>query len=141
MRVIDASVALKLFFRDEDDALLAERLLRSGDSFVAPDLIFAECASAARNRFKSGTIPAFVAEDIFRELPGMLSEIVSSADLARDAFALAEELGHGIYDCFYLALAKRRGVPVVTADLGFIASARRAGYGELVVNLNNAASR
>ena len=140
MRVADASVALKWFFRKEKDAHLASRLLLSGVPLIAPDLIFAECASAARNSFKWGVIPEKLAHDIFRELPGMLDEVVPSASLARDAFALAGELDHEIYDCFYLALALRRRVPVVTADKDFIKSANRAGHGDFIIHLADAAT-
>ena len=39
---------------------------------------------------------------------------------------LALNLGHPIYDCFYLALAQRQDVPLVTADEAMIAAARKA---------------
>jgi predicted nucleic acid-binding protein len=40
------------------------------------------------------------------------------------AARLALELAHPIYDCLYLALAKRQNVPLVTADLAFVERAR-----------------
>jgi len=42
------------------------------------------------------------------------------------ALALALDLGHPIYDCFYLALAQRQNAPPVTADEVMIAAARKA---------------
>ncbi|UKJ74068.1 type II toxin-antitoxin system VapC family toxin [Azospirillum brasilense] len=42
-----------------------------------------------------------------------------------DAQVLALEFGHPVYDCLYLALARRLGIPVVTADRRFIQLADR----------------
>jgi predicted nucleic acid-binding protein len=39
--------------------------------------------------------------------------------LATSAGRLATDLGHPVYDCFYLALAVQEQLPVVTADRRF----------------------
>ena len=47
-----------------------------------------------------------------------------------EGVALARELDHPVYDCFYLALAEREGVQLLTADarlIGRLAGTARAG--------------
>ena len=143
MLVADASVGFK-WFAPEPDSDLALRLLTSGP-LVAPDIIAPECANALKKRLTGeipgAKLPKGVLDDMFRDLPKMLDGIVPTAPLAPSAVRLSIELQHKIFDCFYLALARRRDAPVVTADLGFIRAARRAGYGELVLDLKDAAKQ
>ena len=49
-----------------------------------------------------------------------------------EAFALGVEIGHGLYDCLYLASALKHGGVVVTADKQFAERAARGGYAERV---------
>lgn len=48
------------------------------------------------------------------------------ADLVDDARRLSAESDHPVYDCLYLALALRHGVPVITADRRFADLARKS---------------
>jgi predicted nucleic acid-binding protein len=52
--------------------------------------------------------------------------VIPIEELRVRALALAIELRHPIYDCFYLALAERENAPLVTADEAMIAAARKA---------------
>lgn len=49
-------------------------------------------------------------------LPHLGVGLVPSHDLADRAMALAIDLQHPAYDCFYLALAESRRVPLITQD-------------------------
>ena len=53
-------------------------------------------------------------------------ELVAVESLQEQALALAIDLKHPVYDCFYLALAERENAPLVTADEAMIAAARKA---------------
>jgi predicted nucleic acid-binding protein len=59
------------------------------------------------------------AADVPRELPRLLAELCPLATLAERALAIAEELRHPAYDCFYLALAEAKEARLVTADRRF----------------------
>ena len=54
-----------------------------------------------------------------REIRRFVPQIFDDADLARAALGLARELDHPVYDCVYLALARRRGAPFITLDRVF----------------------
>lgn len=65
-----------------------------------------------------------------REVWQFVPQFVDMAELAGPALALARELDHSVYDCVYLALARRRGAPFATLDRQFvdrIATTRFAG--------------
>ena len=51
-----------------------------------------------------------------REIRRFVPQIFEDAALAAPALELARELGHPVYDCVYLALARRRNAPLITLD-------------------------
>ena len=140
MWVVDTSVGLKWFIK-EDDTRLADLLLPAAGQLVAPDVIFTECAHAVKRRILDG-FPRDILDDMCERLPKTPSRVFPTAPLAARAVRLSLELKlRDTNDCFFLALAEREKIPMVTADLKFIAAANRAGRGEFVVNLKDAASR
>lgn len=112
--VVDASVAAK-WLAPESDSPLAEALL-DGHELIAPDLLFAEVANILWKKQVRGELDAATAALAARSLLHAPLQMHDSAGLTVDALALALQLKHPAYDCFYLALAEREGVPLVTAD-------------------------
>ena len=118
MLVVDASVAIKWFIV-EPGRPEARRLLDGSDPLVAPELIVAEVANVVWKRLMAGALDRSQAADVPRELPQLFAELCPLATLAARALAIAEELRHPAYDCFYLALAEARDARLVTADRRF----------------------
>ena len=118
MLVIDASVAIKWFIV-EPGRPEAKRLLDGGNLLVAPELVVAEVVNVVWKRLMADAIDRSQAADVPRELPHLFTELCPLAPLAGRALALAEELRHPAYDCFYLALAEARDAKLVTADRRF----------------------
>jgi predicted nucleic acid-binding protein len=50
-------------------------------------------------------------------LAGLFTRLVPLQHLQDQALDLALRRGHPVYDCFYIALAMREAVPLLTADL------------------------
>ena len=122
MIVIDASVAVK-WFSSETGRLAALALLEGRDKLIAPALIRVEVAGALVKKVRTGqvalaAIEAALATWYEAAVTGPLVTVPDDHDLP-DASRLALELGHPIYDCLYLALANRYGIPLVTADAAF----------------------
>ena len=111
--VVDASVAAK-WLAPEADSALAEALL--DDDLLAPDLLYAEVGNILWKKQMRGEMDAAAVPLAARWLLQAPLEVVDSASLLADALALALQLQHPAYDCFYLALAQRAEVPMVTAD-------------------------
>jgi predicted nucleic acid-binding protein len=49
-------------------------------------------------------------------LAGLFTRLVPLQHLQDQALDLALRRGHPVYDCFYVALAMRKAVPLLTAD-------------------------
>ena len=111
--VVDASVAAK-WLAPEADSALAEALL--DDDLLAPDLLYAEVGNILWKKQMRGEMDAAAVPLAARWLLQAPLEVVDSASLLADALALAVQLQHSAYDCFYVALAERQDVPMVTAD-------------------------
>ena len=114
--VVDASVALKWVLAEPGQAA-AEALL--DDDLIAPSLWLLEAANALWRRNLRGELSVGEAEERLSELfNAPVTSIPIEEDLSAAA-ALAQRLGHPVYDCLYLALAIRERTQVVTADRRF----------------------
>ena len=111
--VLDASVAAK-WLAPEPDSPQAQALL--ADELVAPDLLYAEVANILWKKQLRGEIDGATAQVAGRWLLQVPLQVHDSASLLADALAMALQLQHPAYDCFYLALAQRLDAPLVTAD-------------------------
>jgi predicted nucleic acid-binding protein len=113
--VVDASIALRWCFQ-LNGSDRAEELLRSHDHLIAPDLVIAEIANAAWKFVIFDRMLAESAVSAVREVAKAFAELVPATVLKDRALAIAIELRHPAYDCFYLALAERSNAILVTAD-------------------------
>ena len=138
--VVDASTVVKWLVTEEfsDEAV---RLLESGATLAAPELVFAEAANALWAMRRRGDIsPADMAAavDVLKAAP--ITVPLSMPRLAAAATRLAADIDHPAYDCFYLALAIQTGYPVATADMRFHDKVRAHPYlSDRVLHLANIA--
>lgn len=134
--VVDASVAVKWLVAEELSEEAAA-LLDTRCTLLAPDLLFAEATSALTTKHRHGEISGKeLAElvDLLRTAP--VATPLSMRQLAASSARLAVDLGHPVYDCFYLALAIHEDYPVVTADTRFYEKVRMHPYlGDRIVHV------
>jgi predicted nucleic acid-binding protein len=122
--VVDAGVAALWVLEQQgsDRAIATRREPR----LIAPSLIAAEVNSAIWKAVRRGSVsPAnalLAAEAAIRPFE-MLFPL---EPLQVRALALAMELDHPVYDCFYLALAERERAPLISADKRLLAAAQRS---------------
>ena len=123
MLVIDASVAVK-WFVEQDGWEEARALAKPPAELVAPELILAEIASALWKYVRVGQLAEDIAKAMLSRAPSAFARLVPLEELLASAFALSLSIPHPVYDCFYLALARREGAPLVTADKRLTARAQ-----------------
>ena len=130
--VADASVA-SVLFTDDPRRGAARRVFVAERTLLAPALILTEVANAlwklSRNASPStrDAVRAYLA----LELPERL-RFVDDGELISDAYTLAVELGHPVYDCLYLALALREGCRLASFDARFAETLAKTRYGGIV---------
>lgn len=128
-RVVDASVILSAVLPEihTEAALSALALV---DKSYAPDLLPYETTSALCARVAREDLSVEEADAKRRELRDMPVVLSPAHDLDALAFALANEMGHSVYDCFYLALAIEMECSLLTLDRRLALAAKGANLGE-----------
>jgi predicted nucleic acid-binding protein len=134
MLVVDASVAWKWTFEEHlrDRAL---KLLESPQLLAAPELLLAEVMNIAWKNVRRGTYGQAQAAILLDALPIWIGRLEPLGSLVRQASEIAFRLDHPIYDCFYLALAEREAVPLVTADKRLLGRVAGTPWARSVVDL------
>ncbi len=133
--VVDASVAVKPLLR-EPASDLAVRVL--ADDTGAPDLLFPEAANVIWKAHRRGLIDLERAREAAILLSQLELEIIPCGPFTTRALSLAVHLDHPAYDCFYLALAMHRGVPLITADDALVRKVKRSDVSADIFSLTDA---
>jgi predicted nucleic acid-binding protein len=132
--VVDASVALRWCFQ-LNGSDRAEELLRSNDHLIAPDLVIAEITNAAWKLVIFDGVITESAQAAVRDVAKAFEDLVPTSVLKDRALAIAVELRHPAYDCFYLALAERSASPLVSADDRLIRRCANTPFAQLIRSL------
>lgn len=116
--IVDASVVLRAFFPDEEQAQ-AQALIRDHVSgrvrLAAPTLILYEVTNAVVQAARQGRITDEDGEAILVALDGLGIEMEPVT--WQQVLPLARRFDRSAYDAAYLALAEAREEPLVTGDL------------------------
>jgi predicted nucleic acid-binding protein len=130
--ILDASVAAK-FFLPEDGSDLA-RSLENEYELAAPDLIIEELCNLFWKRIRRGDMSVRDAQTALDRFPSGV-ELIELDGLAPLAVEIAAHLDHPAYDCFYLALAVRHNLPLLTADARLANLVDATGFQVRVIRL------
>jgi predicted nucleic acid-binding protein len=129
--VLDASVVANYFFHQAgSNATIA--ILRLARRRIAPDLIFAEFASVATKLVRRGVVADMLAREAMDQLRPLITEVAPLGDLAGPAYDFARRYNFSAYDGVYLALARARGLRLVTADAKLARRAVEVGWADHV---------
>jgi predicted nucleic acid-binding protein len=123
--VIDASVAAK-WVLPEPESERALALRNVPDKLIAPAQVVAEVANAIWKYARRGSLSSAEAAAAVRLASSVLDLLVPLDELVAPSLEMALRFRHSVYDCFYLALAAREAVPLITADARQFEIARRA---------------
>lgn len=111
---VDASVIVKWFVAEPRHAA-ARLVLEDGIERHAPGFVLIESANVLWRKSRDGEIvdPTLLLQQL---VDSHILKLHRSEDLLLDAASKAEEAGHSVYDCLYVACAERAGTALVTDD-------------------------
>lgn len=114
MRVVDASVVTDALVVEGAAGVAARAVLSGQTMLVAPVVLPAEVVSALRGLVRRGQVHPVRARAAVRRLVAMRSSLHHFAPFAGRCWELRDNVT--VYDAWYVALAERLDVPLVTAD-------------------------
>ena len=100
-----------------------------------PALVLSAKRIRSGKRIVANRMAAEPAMSAVREVVKAFEELVPTSVLKDRALAIAIELRHPAYDCFYLALAERSTSPLITADERLIRRCADTPFEKLVQSL------
>ena len=124
MIAIDASAAYQSLLGARSD-----KVLESTSGLVAPDIIVGELLNSRWKNVRS-KLAAPSLDAILSFLKRV--RIVPSLPYAIEAAELAERMNHPVYDCFYVALARRETLKLLTIDEHLTRKMRAHKFGSLL---------
>lgn len=122
--VLDASAAVRLILADPAAADLAERV--GGAALVlAPELMVTELANTLWKLQRADRLNDLDPQELLAEARELVDRLEPDRHLQAEALALACHLNHPVYDCLYLALARREAASLISSDRRLNALAER----------------
>ncbi|MEI6110696.1 MAG: type II toxin-antitoxin system VapC family toxin [Cyanobium sp. ELA712] len=122
--VLDASAAVRLILADPAAADLAERV--GGAALVlAPELMLSELANTLWKLQRADRLNDLDPQELLAEARELVDRLEPDRHLQAEAMALACHLNHPVYDCLYLALARREAASLISSDRRLNALAER----------------
>jgi predicted nucleic acid-binding protein len=122
--VLDASAAVRLILADPAAADLAERV--GGAALVlAPELMLSELANTLWKLQRADRLNDLDPQELLAEARELVDRLEPDRHLPAEALALVCHLNHPVYDCLYLALARREAASLISSDRRLNALAER----------------
>ena len=122
--VLDASAALSLITQDPAAADLARQVEQMA-LVLAPELMLTEVANALWKLQRAGGLEGIDPQLLLADARDLVDQIEPDRNLQVEALALASYLNHPVYDCLYLALARREAATLLSTDQRLLALAAR----------------
>ena len=112
---IDASAAVRVALDAETHASIIDRLM-TAEAIYAPSIFVVETASAFCKYVKARHISEAEALANHRSAVELIDRSIDSIELFPEAFALALQRQHPVYDVLYLITARRTSSTLMTLD-------------------------
>ena len=115
--VIDASAAVNAASREMANETTAELVeLLDSEKFIAPRFFGIEAANSAWKYYRAGLYSEEKAAFLIASTAERVDEFYDDGPLVQEAFREAMRCNHPVYDMLYFVLARRKGIPLLTAD-------------------------
>ena len=122
--VLDASAAVRLILGDPAAAGLAQQIGEAA-LVLAPELMLSEVANTLWKLWRADQLNNLDPQQLLADARDLVDRVEPDRHLQTEALALACHLNHPVYDCLYLALARREAATLINADRRLRALAER----------------
>ena len=113
--VLDASAAVRLILGDPAAAGLAQQIGEAA-LVLAPELMLTEVANTLWKLRRADQLHNLDPQQLLADARDLVDRVEPDRHLQTEALALACHLNHPVYDCLYLALARREAATLISAD-------------------------
>ena len=120
--VLDASAVVRIVEGSPQAAAFQQAVLEA-ELVLAPELMLTEVSNALWRLQRAGQLQAESLQQCLSRASALVDQIEPDRHLQVEALALACHLDHPVYDCLYLALARREAAVLLTADQKLMALA------------------
>ena len=83
---------------------------------LAPELMLSEVANTLWKLWRADLLNNLDAQQLLADARDLVDRVEPDRHLQAEALALACHLNHPVYDCLYLALARREAATLISAD-------------------------
>ena len=122
--VLDTSAAIEIVLQREYSGIFTP-CITSADWVIAPTLYIAEVANVFWKYQKLVDYPFADCEKNIEQAIGLPDDFVNERELYREAFKLACNVDHSVYDMLYLTVARRNNATLLTMDKKLIKTAQK----------------
>ena len=122
--VLDASAVVRII-EDSPQTVAFQQAVLDAELVLAPELMLTEVSNTLWRLQKAGQLQAEGLQQCLSRAAALVDHIEPDRHLQVEALALACHLDHPVYDCLYLALARREVAVLLTADQKLMALAVR----------------
>ncbi len=113
--VLDASAAVRLILGDPAAAAVAEQI-REAALVMAPELMLSEVANTLWKLQRADHLADLDPQQLLADARDLVDRVEPDRHLQAEALALACHHNHPVYDCLYLALARREAAILISMD-------------------------
>ena len=113
--VLDASAAIRVITGDPVGSQWLDQL-KQAPLVLAPERMLSEVANTLWKLQRGGNLNGLDPQTLLADARDLVDQIEPDRHLQVEALALACHLDHPVYDCLYLALARREAAQLLTAD-------------------------
>ncbi|MFY8149435.1 MAG: type II toxin-antitoxin system VapC family toxin [Prochlorococcaceae cyanobacterium] len=113
--VLDASAAVRLILGDPAASAVAEQL-RDAALVIAPELMLSEVANTLWKLHRAHQLADLDPQKLLADAHDLVDRVEPDRHLQAEALALACHHDHPVYDCLYLALARREAATLISMD-------------------------
>jgi predicted nucleic acid-binding protein len=122
--VLDASAVVRII-EDSPQTVAFQQAVLDAELVLAPELMLTEVSNTLWRLQKAGQLQAEGLQQCLSRAAALVDHIEPDRHLQVEALALACHLDYPVYDCLYLALARREAAVLLTADQKLMALAVR----------------